>query len=108
MNIIAAILIALAVSLYSDDSEAITNQDIVNECTRYQNYASAIMTDRQNGVDINIMLESSNGNKQLDDLIMRAYKEPFTSASSVKTMFIDRFADQAWVRCMRYYETNKD
>lgn len=109
MNIIVALLIAVAAGIYSENSKADEKPsmaEIAKMCEDYKSAAAFVMRERQKGTTMTEMLAHANGSARGEKLIMLAYKEPAVRATSVQQMFVDRFADEAWVRCMKYYEKN--
>jgi len=85
------ILLALSSTAYAEPWQ--------ETCKAYQELAKTIMNNRQEGIDLNAMIEQAKGNKPFEKLIIKAYRMPRFSTEKFKQQSINDYGNSVYLMC---------
>lgn len=68
-------------------------------CTRFGNIAFSVMTDRQNNVPLSEIIDPSDNDITIHQIIIDAYRLPISENPSYKVMYVHDYAHKVYLDC---------
>ena len=75
-----------------------------NNCALFAQAAEVAMQSHQAGIPLSQVMEGTDGNKALRELIIMAYERPRYSSKKFQQEEVSRFRDQIHVECLRHFQ----
>lgn len=105
-KLLLPLLVLFATTAFAEEKQT-QSEKMRSVCTSVSVLAEITMKERQLGAPMREMMNRANGRQPNEDIVIAAYQHPAYSTAEIRQKTINEFADNWYLQCARYWETQK-